>query len=78
MSAPQTAALRWLRIVVEMSCAGLRLLEGLTDDVSNDPQRGVGLDQTPLGIATTSRLDTSRMLVLPRERAQTLSDFLRP
>ena len=70
MCPPPRAALRWLRIVVEMSCAGLRLLEGLTDDVSNDPQRGVGLDQTPLGIATTSRLGTTRMLDLPDEGAQ--------
>ena len=37
---------------------------------SNDPQRGVGLDQTPLGIATTSRLGTTRMLDLPDEGAQ--------
>ena len=41
---------------------------------SNDPQRGVGQDQTPLGIATTSRLGTSRMLVLPEDGAQTHSD----
>src|SRR4051812_37425693 len=37
---------------------------------SNDPQRGVGQDQTPLGMATSSRLGTSRTLDLSRERAQ--------
>ena len=37
---------------------------------SSDPQRGVGQDQTPLGIATTSRLGTTRTLVLPRKKPQ--------
>ena len=59
-----------MRIVVEMSCAGLRLARRSDRRCSNDPQRGVGQDQTPLGIATTSRLGTTRTLVLPRKQAQ--------
>src|SRR4051812_35182244 len=39
---------------------------------SNDPQRGVGQDQTPLGIATTSRLGTFAMLGAPQHPVQSL------
>jgi hypothetical protein len=38
---------------------------------SNDPQRGVGLDQTPLRVATTSRYGTPKILDGPRTAMQT-------
>jgi len=41
------------------------------DRRSNDPQRGVGLDQTPLRVATTSRLGTNAMLVRVTDAVQT-------
>ncbi|ORB32401.1 hypothetical protein BST38_01515 [Mycolicibacterium parafortuitum] len=44
----------------------------VTDEIATDPQRGVGQDQTPLRVATTSRLGTSAMLDLPARDAQTL------
>src|SRR5262245_8716995 len=38
------------------------LVRGSDRRCSNDPQRGVGQDQTPLRVATTSRLGTLAML----------------
>src|ERR1700712_4728956 len=43
---------------------------GIDRRSSNDPQRGVGLDQTPLRVATTSRFGTSATLDLSTRGTQ--------
>jgi hypothetical protein len=42
---------------------------------SDDPQRGVGQDQTPLRVATTSRLGTFAMLDADPRGVQAISVF---
>src|SRR5882757_7791877 len=46
------------------------LARGIDRRCSNDPQRGVGLDQTPLRVATTSRFGTDATLALRAVDAQ--------
>src|ERR1700754_2284961 len=45
-----------------LTCVPVFSVRGSDRRGSDDPQRGVGLDQTPLRVATTSRLGTSAML----------------
>jgi len=53
-----------------MSCAGLHRIRG-SDRQANDPQRGVGPDQTRCGLLLTSRLGTDAMLVGVADAVQT-------